>query len=58
MPEQLRVPFEQADEELFANVRAIFGGRRKRATSGAAPIAREILEFFYACGVRCSRATA
>ncbi len=51
IPEQLRVPFEKADEELFANVRAIFGGRCKRATSGAAPIAREILEFFYACGI-------
>ncbi len=51
VPEQLRVPFEKADEELFANVRAIFGGRCKRATSGAAPIAREILEFFFACGI-------
>jgi long-chain acyl-CoA synthetase len=32
-------------------VRAIFGGHLRHATSGAAPIAREILEFFYACGV-------
>jgi len=51
VPEAMRVPFEQADEEMFKNVRAIFGGRCKRATSGAAPIAREILEFFYACGI-------
>jgi long-chain acyl-CoA synthetase len=51
IPDQLRVPFEQADEEMFKNVRAIFGGRCKRATSGAAPIATEILEFFYACGI-------
>ena len=36
---------------MFENVRAIFGGRCKRATSGAAPIATEILEFFYACGI-------
>jgi long-chain acyl-CoA synthetase len=32
-------------------VRAIFGGNVRHATSGAAPIAREILEFFYACGI-------
>jgi long-chain acyl-CoA synthetase len=47
----LRVPFEEADERLFKNVRAIFGGNVRHATSGAAPIAREILEFFWACGV-------
>ena len=44
-------PFEEADEKLFKNVRAIFGGSVRQATSGAAPIAREILEFFFACGV-------
>jgi long-chain acyl-CoA synthetase len=51
VPEELRAPFEEADERLFKNVRAIFGGRVRHATSGAAPIAREILEFFWACGV-------
>jgi long-chain acyl-CoA synthetase len=51
VPPELQGPFEQADEQLFKNVRAIFGGDVRRATSGAAPIAREILEFFWACGV-------
>jgi long-chain acyl-CoA synthetase len=51
VPEEMRKHFEQADEQLFKNVRAIFGGRMRHATSGAAPIAHEILEFFYACGV-------
>jgi len=51
IPEELRGPFEEADEQLFKNVREIFGGRVRHATSGAAPIAREILEFFWACGV-------
>jgi long-chain acyl-CoA synthetase len=51
VPEELLKPFEEADSELFKNVRAIFGGRVRQATSGAAPIAHEILEFFYACGV-------
>jgi long-chain acyl-CoA synthetase len=51
VPEELKAPFEEADEQLFKNVRAIFGGDVRHATSGAAPIAREILEFFWACGV-------
>jgi long-chain acyl-CoA synthetase len=51
VPQELRTPFEQADEELYKNVRAIFGGNVRHATSGAAPIAKEILEFFWACGV-------
>ena len=51
VPEEMRGPFEEADEQLFKNVRAIFGGCVRQATSGAAPIAHEILEFFYACGV-------
>jgi long-chain acyl-CoA synthetase len=51
VPQELRTPFEEADEKLFKNVRAIFGGQVRHATSGAAPIAREILEFFWAAGV-------
>jgi long-chain acyl-CoA synthetase len=51
VPPELREPFEQLDEQVFKNVRAIFGGRVRQAVTGAAPIAKEILEFFYACGV-------
>jgi long-chain acyl-CoA synthetase len=51
VPQELKAPFEEADEQLFKNVRAIFGGNVRHATSGAAPIAKEILEFFWACGV-------
>ncbi len=51
IPEELRAPFEEAEEGLFKNVRAIFGGRMRQAATGAAPIAHEILEFFWACGV-------
>jgi long-chain acyl-CoA synthetase len=51
IPAELQEPFAEADEKLFKNVRAIFGGQVRRATSGAAPISREILEFFWACGV-------
>jgi long-chain acyl-CoA synthetase len=51
IPDELQAPFEEAEERLFKNVRAAFGGRLREAVSGAAPIAKEILEFFYACGV-------
>src|SRR3954470_14215321 len=50
VPPELQAAFDKADAELFVNVRNIFGGRLKQATSGAAPISMEILEFFYACG--------
>jgi long-chain acyl-CoA synthetase len=50
-PDELRAPFDKAEEALYSNVRALFGGRIKQAVSGAAPISAEILEFFYACGV-------
>ncbi len=51
IPEELRGPFEEAEEGLFKNVRSIFGGHVRQAATGAAPIAPEILEFFWACGV-------
>ncbi|MFI0469690.1 AMP-dependent synthetase/ligase [Saccharopolyspora sp. 5N102] len=40
-----------ANDELHAQVRALFGDRVRFAISGAAPIAPEILEFFHAAGV-------
>jgi long-chain acyl-CoA synthetase len=51
VPPELQAAFDKADEVLFQNVRNLFGGRIKQAVTGAAPIAQEILEFFYACGV-------
>jgi long-chain acyl-CoA synthetase len=51
VPEELGPHFERAEQELFQNVRNLFGGRIRQAVTGAAPIAKEILEFFFACGV-------
>ncbi len=51
VPEDVRAAYEEADEALFSKVRAIFGGQVRRAVSGAAPIAPEILSFFLAAGV-------
>jgi long-chain acyl-CoA synthetase len=51
IPAELKAAFDQADAQLFSAVRAAFGGRVREAVTGAAPIAKEILEFFYAAGV-------
>jgi len=51
VPEDRAAAYAQADERVFAPVRNLFGGRTREATTGAAPIAKEILEFFYAAGV-------
>jgi long-chain acyl-CoA synthetase len=51
VPAELQAAYDQFDPTLFANVRAAFGGRLREAVTGAAPIAQEILEFFWACGV-------
>jgi long-chain acyl-CoA synthetase len=51
VPEEMQAAFDQADERLYGRVRGLFGNHIKQAVTGAAPIAPEILEFFYACGV-------
>ena len=51
VPEEMQAQFDQADEQIFAKVRQLFGGQVRQAVSGAAPIAPEILEFFYAAGI-------
>jgi long-chain acyl-CoA synthetase len=51
VPRETEQAFQQADEQLFKRVRDLFGGQIRQAVTGAAPIAPEILEFFYAAGV-------
>jgi long-chain acyl-CoA synthetase len=51
VPADLQAGFDQGEEALYKNVRAILGGNIRQCNTGAAPIAKEILEFFYACGV-------
>jgi long-chain acyl-CoA synthetase len=51
VPEALQQAFDQAEEALYKNVRGLFGKNIRECVTGAAPIAPEILEFFYACGV-------
>jgi long-chain acyl-CoA synthetase len=51
VPEELQQAFDKAEESLFKNVRGLFGTNMRECVTGAAPIAQEILEFFYASGV-------
>jgi long-chain acyl-CoA synthetase len=51
VPAEMQAAFDQAEERLYGRVRGLFGNHVKQAVTGAAPIAAEILEFFYACGV-------
>ena len=51
IPEELQSAVDRAEEALYGKVRALFGNSLTKAVSGAAPIAQEILQFFYACGV-------
>ncbi|MCW2968563.1 MAG: long-chain fatty acid--CoA ligase, partial [Solirubrobacteraceae bacterium] len=50
VPAALREEFAPLEPKV-AFVRNLFGGRLREAVTGAAPIAREILEFFWGCGV-------
>jgi long-chain acyl-CoA synthetase len=51
VPAELQQAFDQAEEALFKNVRGLFGQKMRECVTGAAPIAPEIVAFFYACGV-------
>jgi long-chain acyl-CoA synthetase len=51
VPEELQAGFDAAEEKLFKNVRGLFGQNIRECVTGAAPIAPEILRFFFACGV-------
>jgi long-chain acyl-CoA synthetase len=51
VPRPLAWQHRLADRLVLSKVRDLFGGRLELAASGAAPIGKEILEFFDACGV-------
>jgi long-chain acyl-CoA synthetase len=47
----LKKEYDLADKQVLSKVREIFGGNLELAITGAAPVAKEMLEFFDACGV-------
>lgn len=52
IPISLALQYRIADRVVFSKIRALFGGRVRYFVTGAAPIAMEILEFFWAAGLR------
>src|SRR4051812_5043373 len=47
----LRAEYEVMDRRVLSKVRDLFGGNLEYALTGAAPVKKEMLEFFDACGV-------
>jgi long-chain acyl-CoA synthetase len=50
LPFLLRLKYRFADRLVFSKIRQIFGGRVKYFITGAAPIPKAVLEFFWAAG--------
>jgi len=51
VPARIRVPLALADRLFFRKVRGRFGGRIKVAASGAAPLSKNLAEFYEAIGM-------
>jgi long-chain acyl-CoA synthetase len=51
VPLRIRLPLALADRVLFSKVRSRFGGRLKVAASGAAPLSKDLAEFYEAVGM-------
>jgi long-chain acyl-CoA synthetase len=51
VPARIRVPLKIADRLFFQKVRARLGGRLALACSGAAPLSKELAEFYEAIGM-------
>ncbi len=51
VPMRIRIPLKAADRFFFARVRERFGGRLRVAASGAAPLGRDLAEFYEAIGM-------
>ena len=51
MPVRIRAPLKLADRLLFRKIRERFGGRLRVAASGAAPLGKNLAEFYEAIGM-------
>ena len=50
VPMPLKIQYRLADRPVFSRIRAAFGGKVRYFVTGAAPIPKEILRFFWAAG--------
>ena len=55
VPWRIRVPLAAADRLMFRKIRARFGGRIRVAASGAAPLSKDLAEFYEAVGMPAHR---
>lgn len=51
VPWRIRAPLALADRLMFRKIRARFGGRLRVAASGAAPLSKDLAEFYEAVGM-------
>ncbi len=51
VPWRIRAPLAAADRLLFRKIRSRFGGRIRVAASGAAPLSKDLAEFYEAVGM-------
>jgi long-chain acyl-CoA synthetase len=51
VPLRIRIPLKLADRLMFHKVRMRFGGRLRVAASGAAPLSKDLAEFYEAVGM-------
>jgi len=51
VPARIRLPLKVADGLFFSKIRARLGGRVKIAASGAAPLSKDLAEFYEAIGM-------
>src|SRR5262249_9148183 len=51
VPLRIRAPLAVADRLMFRKIRARFGGRLRIAASGAAPLSKDLAEFYEAVGM-------
>ncbi len=51
IPAELQAGYDELDGRLYGLVRGLFGGRLRRAITGAAPLGLDVISFFTACGV-------
>lgn len=51
VPWRIRIPLRTADRLMFQKIRGRFGGRIRVAASGAAPLSKDLAEFYEAIGM-------